>query len=313
MDHKSFHEKTVAHIDNNPDVITLKNPFHSQNTWKILTVVFGIALIVCLYFLYQGTSFNSVSGESAGKKLVDFLNGQAGGGITYVSSKDLGNVYEVTVLYDGQNIPVYVTKDGDYFVQSLIPLDSDAAKGIGENTGVDAQQVSADDDPVLGNADAPVTIVEFSDYQCPFCGRFWSETLPQLKKEYIDTGKAKLVFRDFPLSDIHPDAQKASEAAECARKVGGETAYWKMHDKLFEYQQALSVTDLKKYAKELGLSASFDSCLDSGEMAAEIAHDQQDGARYGVDGTPAFFVNGKPLMGAQPFSAFKQAIDAELA
>jgi len=187
-------------------------------------------------------------------------------------------------------------------------------------------EVSVDDDAVLGDENAKVTIVEFSDYQCPFCRKFWTETYPQLKSEYIDTGKAKIVFRDFPLTQIHPAAQAAGEAAECARDVGkSNDAYWKMHDKMFSEQNILdsgsatgavtktvtfSSTELKKWAKDLGYD--IDSCLDSGKYKSEVGKDLTQGASYGVQGTPAFFVNGKLLSGAQPFSAFKAAIDAEL-
>lgn len=167
-----------------------------------------------------------------------------------------------------------------------------------------------DNDPVMGDATAPVTIVEFSDYQCPFCGRFYEQTLTQLKDEYIKTGKAKLVFRDFPLS-FHPEAQKAAEAAECAGKQG---KYWEMHDKLFENQADLSVANEKKWAKELGLnSADFDACLDSGETADEVSADSAAGSSAGVSGTPTFFINGQKVVGAQPFSVIKAAIEAELA
>ncbi|MEK6917674.1 MAG: DsbA family protein [Nanoarchaeota archaeon] len=177
-----------------------------------------------------------------------------------------------------------------------------------------AVKVSIDDDAMTGKKDAKVTIVEFSDYQCPFCGRFWTDTLPQIQKNYIDTGKARLVFRDFPLNSIHPFAQKAAEAVECARKQGGDVVYFKMHDKLFANQGALDVPSLKKYAQELGLDATkFATCLDSGETALEVQKDSTEGQSYGVQGTPAFFVNGKLISGAQPFTAFQQAIDAALA
>ncbi len=174
-----------------------------------------------------------------------------------------------------------------------------------------AVKVSIDDDAILGKEDAPVTIIEFTDYQCPFCGRQFTQTYPQLKKDYIDTGKAKYVIRDFPLNSIHPQAQKAAEAAECA---GEQKKYWEMHDKLFENQQSLDVASLKSYAQQLGLNtADFNSCLDSGKMASEVAKDLSDGQSYGVQGTPATFVNGKLISGAQPYSAFQQVIDAALA
>ena len=169
---------------------------------------------------------------------------------------------------------------------------------------------SADDDPVEGAKNAPVTIIEFSDFQCPFCERFYTQTLPQIENEYIKTGKAKLVYRDFPLS-FHENAQKAAEAGECADEQG---KFWVMHDMIFENQASLSVADLKKYAGRVGLDqAKFDSCLDSSKYAAEVQKDQTDGQAAGVTGTPGFVINGRLIVGAQPFSAFKQAIDAALA
>ncbi len=190
-------------------------------------------------------------------------------------------------------------------------------------TGQSQASVAAvDDDPVLGNSNAKVTIIEFSDYQCPFCRKFWTDTLPQIKKEYIDTGKVKLVFRDFPLS-FHPNAAPAAETANCAREKGGDEAYFIMHDKIFAEQNKLdggtvksTVFDgwdnevLKKWAKDLGYDIS--SCLDSGKYASEVQKDFDDGANSGVSGTPTFFVNGQLVGGAQPFSVFKQIIDREL-
>ncbi|MBI4162891.1 MAG: DsbA family protein [Candidatus Aenigmarchaeota archaeon] len=175
---------------------------------------------------------------------------------------------------------------------------------------------SPDDDPVIGDANAKVTIIEFSDFQCPFCGRFYDQTLGQIKKDYIDTGKAKLVFRDFPLS-FHPNAQKASETAECAKE---QNKFWEMHDTLFTKQGEWSSLDsaaasakFKEYAKSVGLTTAFDSCLDTGKTAAEVQKDFTDGSGYGVSGTPTFYINGKELVGAQPYSVFKQAIDQALA
>ena len=175
---------------------------------------------------------------------------------------------------------------------------------------------SVDDDAVLGDKDAPVTIIEFSDYQCPFCGRHFTQTYPQIKSEYIDTGKVKIVFRDFPLTSIHPQAQGAAEAAECIRdaaggKGKGDAAYYKMHDKMFENQQSLSTDNEIAWAKELGYDIK--SCLSSGKFKAEVQKDTSDAQAAGGQGTPYFVINGKPLSGAQPFSAFQQIIEAELA
>ena len=169
--------------------------------------------------------------------------------------------------------------------------------------------VGIDDDAVKGDENAPVTMIEFSDYECPFCTRFYSQTLGQIEREYIDTGKVKFVYRDFPLS-FHQNAQKAAEAAECA---GKQDKYYEMHDLLFEKGVIGGVSSFKQYANEIGLdTAEFNSCLDSGEMASEVQKDFQDGQRAGVQGTPSFFINGKLVSGAQPFEVFKQVIEAEL-
>src|SRR2546422_1286610 len=142
------------------------------------------------------------------------------------------------------------------------------------------------DAPTLGRADAPVTIVEFSDYQCPFCQRFFATTLPELKREYIETGKVRYVFRDFPL-EMHAQARKAAEAAHCAGEQG---KYWEMHDVLFQNQRALEVENLKEYAGRLNVdSTGFYACLNDGRYSAEIQKDHDDGAAAGVGGTPGFF------------------------
>ena len=174
--------------------------------------------------------------------------------------------------------------------------------------------------PTLGRADAPVTIVEFSDYQCPFCGRFFATVLPALKSEYIDAGKVRYVFRDFPLDQLHPMARKAAEAAHCAGEQG---KYWEMHDALFRNQRALSPPELREHARALGLDgARFETCLASGRYAARIERGLADGAAAGVQGTPGFVigrtktgdvVEGTPVRGAQPLETFRQIIDRALA
>ncbi len=173
--------------------------------------------------------------------------------------------------------------------------------------------VSADDDAVKGDPDAPITIIEFSDFQCPFCGRWNEQTLPQLQKDYIDTGKVKLVYRDFPLS-FHPFAEPAAIAAECAREQGDDATFYKFHDAIFANQASLSDDMLKKAAKDLGLDEKkFADCTSSGKYREEVQADFAAGSQYGVSGTPSFFINGVKLVGAQPYAAFKTIIDQELA
>ena len=181
-------------------------------------------------------------------------------------------------------------------------------------------KVSVGNAPALGKADAPVTIVEFSDYQCPFCRRHAAQTLPELKRDYIDTGKVRYVMRDFPIDSIHPEASKAAEAAHCA---GDQGKYWEMHAALFRDIRALKPEQLKERAKGMGLDlAAFDACLDGGRHAARVKESVGAGTAVGVNGTPAFFIGrtsadgtmeAVPIRGAQPAAAFRKVIDGLLA
>lgn len=173
-----------------------------------------------------------------------------------------------------------------------------------------AVAVSADDDPLKGDPNAPVTIIEFSDFQCPFCGRWYSETLPQVLQNYIDSGQVNLVYRDFPLS-FHAEATPAAEAAECA---ADQDKFWEYHDALFENQGSLGRATYESIATDLGLDLGiFTSCIDNGTHSAEVQADFRDGSAAGVSGTPTFFINGQKIVGAQPYAAFQAAIDAALA
>jgi protein-disulfide isomerase len=186
---------------------------------------------------------------------------------------------------------------------------SDDSGGGGGTSPSAAVSSEANDDPVWGPEDAPVVMVEFSDFQCPYCHRFATETLPQIRQTYGD--KVRFIYRDFPLSSIHPQAEKAAEAGQCAQEQG---KFWELHDLMFENQGALMVDDLKGYAQEAGLdAATFSDCLDSGKTAQEIQRDYQDGQVAGVTGTPGFLVNGVLVVGAQPFSVFQQVLDQLLA
>lgn len=171
-------------------------------------------------------------------------------------------------------------------------------------------------EPFKGAANAKVAIIEFSDFQCPFCGKYDKETFPQLLKDYVDTGKVKYVWRDMPLG-FHPYAQKAAEAAQCAGEQGH---FWEMHDRLFANQQSLGESDLPKHAEAIGIDANvFTQCLASGRHAADIQKDVADAGTAGISGTPSFLIgtvqpNGsvkilKKLVGAKAYTEFKNAID----
>lgn len=160
-------------------------------------------------------------------------------------------------------------------------------------------------DHVRGDFNAPVTLVEFSDFECPYCGRHYP-TMKSVLEDY--PGKVRLVYKHFPLS-FHANSQKAAEASECASEQG---KFWEYHDTLFEKQQnGYSVGKFKQWAGELGLQQNkFDDCLDSGKYADKVKTDEQEGQSKGVNGTPATFVNGRLVSGALPYDSFKQIIDS---
>ena len=183
-------------------------------------------------------------------------------------------------------------------------------------------KISIDDDPIRGDPNAPITIIEFSDFQCPFCARFHVQTLPLIMKEYIDEGKVNLVYRDFPIQSIHPNALPAAVAAECANEQG---KYWEYHDMLFEKQNGwnrldsnTAISTFSQYATDVDLEQQqFDSCLGTGKYLEEVQADLSDGKDYGITGTPGFFIGNDEigfvkLNGAQPFDSFKKIIDAQL-
>ena len=189
-------------------------------------------------------------------------------------------------------------------------VDDLKSKGAGVKVMLDPPRVNVAvgaNDPTKGPASAPVTIIEYSDFQCPFCARV-NPTLDQVLKVYGD--KVRIVLKDFPLPN-HPEAPKAAEAAHCAGEQG---KYWELHDRMFANQQALQVPMIKQYATQLGIDMNaFSQCLDSGKHSARVAENLKSGEALGVGSTPTLYVNGRPVVGAQPFETFKMVIDEELA
>jgi protein-disulfide isomerase len=175
--------------------------------------------------------------------------------------------------------------------------------------------------PSKGNQSAKLILIEFTDYQCPFCSRHVQQTLPRIERDYINTGQVRYVLRDFPLESIHKDALKAAEAAHCAGEHG---QYWQMHDRLFATQNALGRDHLSAHAGVLGLDVqSFQRCLDSDKYAVKIRQDLAEAQKMNIRATPSFFLGvAKPdgsgvtvvkmIAGAHPFTVFKEAIDSLL-
>jgi protein-disulfide isomerase len=174
-----------------------------------------------------------------------------------------------------------------------------------ENTPVVDAPVETTDDPQFGNLNAPLVIVEFADFGCPW-SREESFIIRELATKYAD--RVSYIYRDFPLDDLHPDARLAAEAGECAAELGN---FWAFHDKLYQNQQNLSYDDLIGYAREVGLPEdAFVTCVDEGRYAAEVQQDFIDGVRAGVRGTPTFFLNGRRVEGAIPRDIFEEIMKA---
>jgi protein-disulfide isomerase len=167
--------------------------------------------------------------------------------------------------------------------------------------------VSTDGAPFKGTATAPVTIIEFQDFHCPFCKRVQA-TIGELLARYGD--KVKVVHRDFPIDSLHPQARKGHEAARCANEQG---KFWAYHDMLFANAPKANPEQLKAYAQEVGLDPPpFEQCLSSGKYQGAVQQDVEEGSRAGVTGTPAFFINGRLVSGAQPLESFVRVIEDEL-
>ena len=194
------------------------------------------------------------------------------------------------------------------------PATSQETKSPSSDEGKDAPQIPiGDDDHIRGNKNAVVTIVEFSDLECPFCKRFHS-TLQQALADYGD--QVRWVYKHFPIDQLHSKADKEAEAAECAGELGGNEKFWAYLDRIFEItpsNNGLDLAVLPQIAKDLGLGQkAFEDCLNSGKYAEKVERQYQEGVKLGVNGTPGSFVNDKPVRGAVPYEQLKAIIDAEL-
>ena len=285
-----------------------------KHVWKFTTAIFAIALIISLLI----GNIGGISAAEAGNKAVNAINQELQGQATasLLSVNEQNGLYNARINLQGQILDTYITKDGALLFPQAIAIDN-TDEGDGNNVptngnsngNVVRREVDITDDPFLGEEDAKVVVVEFSDFQCPFCKRFRDQTFDQIKSKYIDTFKVKFVYKDFPLS-IHPDAENAALAAECADEQG---KFWEYHDIIFENQGALDINSLKQHAVTLGLNEEqFNECLDSKKYLDEVNEDLNEGSSNGITGTPGFFINGRLLSGAQPFSEFETIIEQEL-
>jgi protein-disulfide isomerase len=215
---------------------------------------------------------------------------------------------EVAAGSNVQSMEFLVSHDGKYFISGEVTdLTVDPLQAV-------MQKIKLDGEPARGPADAKVTIVEFSDFQCPFCSRGYQILEEQVMPEY--EGKVRFVFKHLPLKSIHPWAESAALATECAA-VQNDEAYWKLYHALFKGQRDLNQDNLKEkvtqFAKDAGLDeAKFSECYESKAAMADVEEDLQEAAAVGANSTPTFFINGRRLEGAQPFENFKAIIDQEL-
>lgn len=230
----------------------------------------------------------------------------------------------IAVLEAGQKAILKELQEIKRLLQArpIMPTPGPANAAPPNLTGPPAFDLSVAGAATKGHTDAPLVLIEFSDFQCPFCARYTRDTFSQVERDYVETGKLRYVFRHFPLEQLHPQALGAAQAAECAL---GQGKFWEMHTRLFANQQALGAADLLKTAQSLGLKMpAFQQCVSSQAASpVKIRQDQTEGARAGITGTPTFFLGtmtkegkvkvARRLVGAQPYAAIKTAIDALLA
>lgn len=318
---KEMKEKNESHSSAKSDTIDIPvgkwlNAVR-KNPWIIISIVLVIAIVVMFFWMWKPATAGpgTVTAQVAAANVISFINAQGQGTVELTGVSTKGPFYEVKVKFQNQEIPVLVSLDGNYIITNPLPITPNAPVLTPQQQPPANQIVDVEigNSPSKGNKEAKVTLVEFTDYECPYCETFYKETYKDIVKDYLDTGKVRLIVKDFPLSNIHKNAQKASEAAHCAREQQGDAGYFIMHNKLFENQNKLTIENYKKWAKEMDLVPSkFDTCLDSGKYEKEVKDNLEYGASLGVTGTPTFFVNGKILRGAQPYATFKQILDSEL-
>ena len=218
-----------------------------------------------------------------------------------------GNL-EVSLGQQSQNVAFYVSRDGRYlFRGDAVDLTVDPLKQV-------MSKISLADQPSRGAADAKVTIVEYSDFQCPFCSRVYTTLENDVLKQYGD--KVRFVFKNFPLTSIHPWAEDGAIASECAFRQGNDP-FWKMYDGLFTKQSEITKENLREKASDIAKGAGMDvgkfqECFDGKQTADAVKADTSEATALGVNSTPTFFVNGRRLAGAQTAESFKQTIDREL-
>jgi protein-disulfide isomerase len=242
-----------------------------------------------------------------------FVGFVAGGFSGYVAS-DVLNAATPTgqegalTVDDGDNNP---SPSGDQGTQDTDTGDT------GSQDGLTPSEVTLEGEPVLGQEDAPVTMLVYEDFACPFCKQFEENAMPQIVENYVDSGQVKVVWKDRPLPNLHPWAEDAAATMECVYREGGNDPFWAVKDKIFANQDSISTSNvqskIKQWAADEGVSQSaVQSCLDNGNPMEEVNTDSTNGQKLGASGTPTAYVNGEELVGAQPYSRFESIIEDAL-
>jgi protein-disulfide isomerase len=314
-----------------------------QNPWIISTLVFGVVALILLIGTFSAGS-GGITGASVlpkadvEAKIMNFVQSQVGDGATLVGSEVKNGLYEITISYNGQEVPIYMTLDGQNLVQGVAPFDlvlqqtqkQDSGNTSGSASGSSAPvNVPLGNSPSIGNVNAKVTVVEFTDFSCPFCeaasgyndamtaslksrDSTWEPIVSNLLKDYVNTGKVRFVSKyAYGHSGGHP----AQLVAWCLNDQNSNL-YWKFYPLAF----AKSTTDvenldtMEEIAKSIGADMTkLQSCLDSKKFDSQFDTEQAEAQQAGVSGTPAFFVNGRIVEGAQSYTDFKKIVDEELA
>lgn len=300
------------------------------NLWLITTIILAVLLVYFIFFKGSGVTGSTVSGNEAAQKLLSFISAQGKGDATLVSVQQDGSLYQVTVNYQNQDIPVFVTLDGKYLVTSPVQLSSDGSQAAADSgTGTNPTErvtVETGDSPTLGNVSAKVTVVEFSDFSCPYCAAAsgdneqmvsymkqsnpnWEPIVTNMIKEYVDTGKVKFTVKYTP---GHSGGRPAQLVAWCLNE---QNLYWKFYPQAFANQDDVeNLTKMQDLAKSIGADTTkLQSCLDSKKYDPRFDQEQAEGSKIGIQGTPGFVINGIIVGGAVPYSQVKSIIDSELA
>jgi len=328
------HHHHMSHHENHSSGEDMTSKLR-KNPWIISTVVLAVVVLVLLIGGVGGGSANVANQDQVTQRVLDFLNTQVPEGVTYVNTTLNGGLYEILVNYQGTQVPVYVTADGENLVQGVTPFSVVEQYAELDNSTSEPVEVSIGNAPVLGDASAPVTVVEFTDFSCPFCAAAsgdngelnammkqnqptWEPIVTNMIKDYVDTGKVKFVVKySFGHSGGHP----AQLVAWCLNDQNSDL-FWEFYSKAFAlYDQQKTTQDVEDLTKMEDLAKglggvdinALDTCVTSGKYDSRFDAEQAEGQSYGVQGTPAFFVNGKLISGAVPYSQMKAAIDEELA